>query len=110
MKKENGKVCFIGEKYEVVDNLYNSPKSSLFNIHVAKKSGPGQNMLWYTDDVYRKVWRVPCRAGVIVIPLASMNDGSLLAQKAENLQGIIYLLYLYLFISRYNLLKFKTFQ
>lgn len=69
LKLKSGNICFIGKKYSPIDDLYKNPNSSLFNISIAKNVS-SESKLFNMEDIHTKTWKVPCKRGIIVIPLA----------------------------------------
>lgn len=69
VKLESGKIGFIGNQYDPIDDFYTNPNSSLFNIHIIQRQSL-KSQLWFTESIESKAWKVPCQKGHIVIPLA----------------------------------------
>lgn len=69
LEGNDGKPFIVGEKLVPKENLYEYPESTLFNISITTWSNPRNCSAWFLDEIKGKAWKVPCKKGIIVIPL-----------------------------------------
>lgn len=69
MSQKDRNIYLIGIKYSPIDDLYKHPNSSLFNINIANNIN-SERQLFSIGEIHTKAWIVPCKEGIIVIPLA----------------------------------------